>query len=540
MRYAIFLSLLPAFAPQILAADDFALTAPATAATVFPRGATITRAAMLDVPQGTHRLLVPALVGANGTLPRIDVTGAALGSTELVSSGIVDGRTLFTSAQTAAYDAWRTAQEGAATAEDARIRAAAAVTAAEDARAFLRSVAGGTLDALDPAGIVETATAISGGIAGTEVARANAQAELRTAEHAVEEAKGVLAQARRDLDATGADFGPVTLLALTVDVAQTGPVTLTMEDFVFDAGWSTAYDAMLVGDVVTFERTVRVRQGSQAMLAGVALRLSTADPLATTAPTEPAPDLVALAQDASRYSPLSRNAEHSVAEQADLAVSAPAPITLLADAGGPVVAYDWPVPVDLPASGDTVSLTLETVSLQARTFNRAIPRTDETAFRMAEVINTTTEPLLAGPARLFRDGETVGETYLPLIPAGDVAEIAFGPQQHLRLEFVALDNETGDRGIFFASGTRQQDMMFRVRNLSSEAEVVETRFALPYSEEEDLEITVTARPAPDARDVEDKRGVAQWNLNVAGGAEVEVEIGVALEWPEGETLVWQP
>ncbi len=34
--------------------------------------------------------------------------------------------------------------------------------------------------------------------------------------------------------------------------------------------------------------------------------------------------------------------------------------------------------------------------------------------------------------------------------------------------------------------------------------------------------------------------MAQWNLDVPAREEVEVTVGVTLEWPEGETLNWQP
>lgn len=540
MRHATLLCLLPAFLPQIAAADDFPLPAPATEAVVFLQGATITRVATLDAPAGSHRLLVPVMAGANGAVPRVEVAGATLGAAEIVTDGITDGRRLFTPVQRAAWEEWRAAREAVATAQDARLRAAAGVTAAEDALAFLRSISGSALTGLDPAAIGETAAAISGGTTAAEVARADARAALRGADRAVADAGRVLAQAKRDLDASGADFGPVSLIAISVEVAVAGPVTLQLEDFVPDAGWSLSYDATLAGEVVTLARKVQVRQGSGADLDAVALRLSTADPFAAMAPSDLAPDLARVVETPALPVPVPRGAVERESAMADLAFESRAPVTVTADTDGPVVAYDYPVPVDVPASGDSVTLTMDTIDLAARVFNRAAPRTDATAFRMAEVTNTTPEPLLPGPATLLRDGEKVGESFLPLVPAGDEAEIAFGPVEHLRLDFVLRDNETGDRGLFVTSGTRAQDMVFRVRNLSDMAETVETRFALPYSEQEELEVSVTTEPAPDARDVDDMEGVAEWLLDVPAGGEAEVRIGVTMDWPEGQTLEWQP
>ncbi len=540
MRYLTLLCLLPCLLPQTALAEDFPLPAPATEAVVFLQGATIARIATFDAPAGAHRIMVPVMVGANGAVPRLEVSGATLGAAEVVTGGITDGRSLFTPVQRAAYEGWRAARDAVSTAEDGRLRASAGVTAAEDALAFLRSVSGATLDRLDPAAIGETAAAISGGTTAAEMARADARAALRAAETEVEEAGRVLMQAKRDLDASGADFGPVSLLAVTVEVAEAGPVTLRLENFVPDAGWSLSYDAMLAGERVTLARKVAVRQGSGTALDDIALRLSTADPFAATAPSDVTPDLARIVETPPLPLPVPRGAPQSEAAMADLAFDARAPMSVKADTDGPVVVYDYPVAVDLPASGDTVTLTMDTVELGARVFNRAVPRTDATAFLVAEVTNTTSEPILPGPATLLRDGEKVGESFLQLIPAGDEAELAFGPQQHLRLEFVLRDNETGDRGFLVTSGTRRQDMLFRVRNLSDGAEAVETRVALPYSEQEDLEVTVTTAPEPDTRDVDELRGVAEWILNVPAGGETDVRVGVTTDWPEGQTLEWQP
>ncbi|MGB3409308.1 MAG: DUF4139 domain-containing protein, partial [Jannaschia sp.] len=355
-------------------------------------------------------------------------------------------------------------------------------------------------------------------------------------------------QASRDLDATGARLGPVSLIAVGVEVPVAGAVTLTLESFSFGGGWSTLYDADLgVDGAVTLDRKVAIRQDTGLPFAQVALTLSTADPFAQTAPQPVTPtpaQIVNLAENArlSDYSgarterALSPASPEGMAVMEDSAVGA----KLVASFDGPVVTYAYPTPVTLPVQQDQIVLALDTLTLDARTFNRASPRTDETAFRMAEVTNSTGEPLLPGPATISREGSRIGETSLPFLAAGDTTELAFGPVQHLRLEFALLENETGDRGLFVASGTRQQDMVFRVRNLSDAPETVETLFALPYSEQEDLEVSLRMTPEPDARDVDDRRGVARWDLEVPADGETEVRIAIGMQWPQEQTLIWRP
>ena len=77
-------------------------------------------------------------------------------------------------------------------------------------------------------------------------------------------------------------------------------------------------------------------------------------------------------------------------------------------------------------------------------------------------------------------------------------------------------------------------------NTGAEPADVTALHALPFSEQQDVDVDVTTRPAPDVRDWEDRRGVAAWDLTLAPGETRRVEIDVAIDWPEGERLLWRP
>ena len=128
-------------------------------------------------------------------------------------------------------------------------------------------------------------------------------------------------------------------------------------------------------------------------------------------------------------------------------------------------------------------------------------------------------------------------------------EIAIGAGMqfdHLRADPVRgldLANMTiieGDTGIISRSNTREQKMIFTVENLTGEPQALRAFFPLPYSEQEDLRVRVTASPEPDETDIERARGVSAWDMSVAPGETAEVTITVALDWPEGMDLYWYP
>ncbi|MEM8824223.1 MAG: DUF4139 domain-containing protein [Pseudomonadota bacterium] len=532
MRLALILALLPGLAW----AEDVLLPAPVTDVVLYPGSLTLTRGETTDLPAGEHRLMIP--VGRAASEPRIVLDGATLLATSFAEEALIDGTVLYDPNQRAAQDSVDAAQAAVDAAEDRADRAHAAAEAAAAQLSFWRSVSGGALTGLEPDALAATAAAIAEGVAAAQTAQVDARAALRAAEDDLEAASTALEQANRDLAATGAEPGPIDLLIL--DIAATGgAVTLTLEQ---DApgGWTPLYDAILDEGAasLTLIRRVEMRQGSGLPLSDAEIRLSTADPNAQSEPSPVFPNQAIIREDAPR--PLARAAE-DFAVQLEAAPE-PAPVVIAAAVlpDMPVLTYALPGPVDLPADGAPVTVTLGTLDLPVRVFNRAAPRRDDFAYLMAEAADGPPETLLPGPVTRYRGTTRVGEARLPLVPAGETLEMAFGPRRDLPVEFVLLENETGEDGFFTTSGTRVQDMAFRVRNMSDAPETVETLFALPYSEQEDLELTVRTTPVPNLRDVEDARGVAQWNVEIAPGAEVEVDIRVEAEWPEGQVLVWRP
>ena len=94
------LLLLTTCLPFAALAEDVVLPTDVTGATIYARGAEVVRSAEVDLPAGTHRLLLPlpptdAMIGA----PRLDAPGLTLGqasptrlalTTDLISGAVTD------------------------------------------------------------------------------------------------------------------------------------------------------------------------------------------------------------------------------------------------------------------------------------------------------------------------------------------------------------------------------------------------------------------------------------------------------------------
>ncbi|MEJ2018905.1 MAG: DUF4139 domain-containing protein, partial [Maritimibacter sp.] len=160
---------------------------------------------------------------------------------------------------------------------------------------------------------------------------------------------------------------------------------------------------------------------------------------------------------------------------------------------GLAISYAYPTPVTI-APGSGAELALDELTLEATPLVLASPRTDETAFTVARFSNDSGEPILPGQANILRDGHFIGRQQIDLIPAGAETELGFGAIEGIRLNTIFDRNAEGDTGIINRSNTRTQTISFSVENLTGEAQDVRAIFPLTYSEQEDLEVQVTATP----------------------------------------------
>ena len=156
---------------------------------------------------------------------------------------------------------------------------------------------------------------------------------------------------------------------------------------------------------------------------------------------------------------------------------------------------------------------------------------------MAAITNDMGELILpTSEASFYLDGRFVGQRYLDLIPAGGEADLSFGPVEGLRLTRRVLDRNEGDRGVITKSNELTEEVRIEVENLTGESWPVRLLDRVPYSEQEDLEITWTAQPRPTEEDVDGKRGVLAWTVEIAPGATQEIALSHRIEWPEGMQL----
>jgi len=524
-------------------ADDVYSQAPVAAATVYPAGAQLTLRATVDLPAGTHRVFLPySGLDSLAALPRIRTSeGVTIGALGFRRDVALDREALFTDAQAEAWAAVEAARESVALKKDEIETANAALRGLEARLDFLSRIE--PAEEIGAEDLFALADRLRDETARSQSALVEAGSKVRPLEDELKELRADLAAAEAAFARLSPPGAIADMLSVEVTVAEAGLVTLELTELTSRAWWEMDYDLDLHREAgeIAVARKVIVTQETGRIWDDIALTLSTARPGEDVSPSPVDPDRARIVESmgGGRFSerasaPMLEGAmpEPMVVMDADMKSAA-------LEVDGLALSYVYPDTVTIGAD-EAAELALDQLTLEAEALVHAAPRWDDTAFTVARFTNTTGEPLLPGWANILRDGHLVGRETLDMIPAGAETVLGFGPIEGIRLKTVFERNQEGDTGFISKSNTRNQLVTFTVENLTGEQQDLRAFFPLTFSEQDDLRVRVTANPAPTETDIEKKRGVSAWDMTLAPGETAEVEISVALDWPEGMELIWQP
>ena len=544
MRVLTFALPLVLFAP-LLQAEEIALSSRVSAVTLYPQGATVIRQVPFSIPEGQHDLILADLP-QNTPLAavRVAVTGAQMGGLTTRNDYVPPRDTTESPALIAARAEVERLEEdlraARADVEDIALEA----DAARARIAFLAEIGRGDgVAALGVDALRDLSAMIGTETLAAELAAAEATRRADTAERALKDRIKALEAAQQALAALVPEDKARAMLAVAVTSDQPASGTLTVTYTINDAGWQPLYDIHLARETgdVRLERGAFVRQDTGENWRDVALTLSTLRPSAQSAPGQIWPWIPRI-EDPEAPRPKSRQLERgegALMSMAEPMMDAAAPARIEADAqfDGLSVTYTYPERVAVSTGADRVRLSLGTLTTTADVVAQAVPMVDQTAFVMARLTNDTGELILStSEARFYLDGRYVGQRWIDLVPAGGKVDLSFGAIEGLRLTRLVRERNEGDRGIISKSNEMSETFEITVENLTDTAWQLRLLDRVPQSDQEDLEITWSAKPQPSERDVEGQRGILAWEFDLSAGQTQEITLTYALEWPDGQVL----
>lgn len=525
-------------------ADTLPATSRITAVTVYPDGAKLTREVTFTAPAaGNHELLVTDLpYDSDPGLIRLGSSnGLQLGAFNLRADRLPPREDPLSEVQMAAKAEVEAAEVATEAAQLALEAVTAKVEAAEAQARFLSSFSGALPDGATPETIKAMAGMIGAETLAARQAALAAKAELPPAQKALTKAQEVFAKAQAAYDALPSADMDYTALSVAVTAAGAGEATVTITQYVGNASWQPVYDLNLTrdgGDKLTLDRSVLVTQYTGEDWDGVALTLSSSRPSEQAAPSRLWPELRSIGPEVD-IEELSRKAygsDSTLYESAPAAEAAAAPITAAMAYEGDTVVYQYPELVTVATGAEDLRLALDSLDFAPVVEAVAVPRLDETAFVTASFTNASDEPLLPGQAMLLREGVLVGSTWLEVTAPGVETDLGFGAIETLRVKREMPKRQGGETGVFTSSNQQTESAVITVENTGAEAWPVRILDQVPYSEQDDLEIEVTASPDATETDVDGQRGILAWEFDLAAGAKQTITLEHVLTWPEGMVL----
>ena len=540
------LVVLAALAAMPASAANVEATSAVDAVTVYPDGASVTRAVVVDIPAGENTLVVkdfPLTLDPSS----LRVEGEA--GTKL-TIGAIDTRPPRAAPPVNLPELDKRIEA----LKDERANLQGAIAAATARRKFAERFA-----ETSPAGIGEKGEARP--IADWRVAFAAVAEEVASADTAIRDAERKQRDIDREIARLESDraIKPPSRLEVRIDLASAAATraTLRVTYAVRAARWTPLYDARLDTGVkdrkpaLELVRRAEIVQTTGEDWSDVALSVSTV----RSARGSKAPELNSLVV---QYPPAARPAPASAAMDSPRQDSRSRAMAktlepaaerkkadeqqAVAEVGGFQVVFKIPGRVSVGASEGAKNLRVSTATIAPDLAARSVPVIDPTAFLEASFTQNEEAPLLPGRIAIYRDGVFVGRGHMTAAGKDETVRLGFGADDKVKIERSVVKRNEGSAGLIVTtSKTDERAFKTAIRNGHDFPIRVAIEDQLPVSENEEIQVEVLpSTTPPTATNLHDRRGVLEWAFEAKPNEVKDIGFAWRVRWPKDKGVVMMP
>ena len=353
----------------------------------------------------------------------------------------------------------------------------------------------------------------------------------------------------------------VTRLTVNVVAGKAGSALFQVRYHVRNAGWRPLYEARLKTDgeaasKLALVRRAEIYQNSQEDWSRVRLKLSTSNPRGRTQAPELFPWLVDFmkerkpkppvplagavqekAENDRMISEFSMKADRRIRKSLALEAPAAKPRAVKQTLGSYHMVFEVQDAASVKRNGERKKVFLDVIDLEPKVRLYTVPKKGWQVYLHAEFANKTDNGLLAGDLALFRDGVYVGRSYLKAVAPGEDTNIGFGADPNVTVKWVRLDRVKGETGIISSSNSDVHRYKITLTSGHKKPMPVTIFDQMPYANQEQLQISLlNASPKPTRTNVDDKKGVMAWDLVAKPNKPLVVEFSYQLVWPKDKKI----
>ena len=538
------LVVLAAFASMEARAANLEATSVVDAVTVYPDGASVTRAVTVDLASGDSSLVLkdfPLTLDPSS----LRVEGEA--DTRL-TIGAIDTKPPRAAPPVNLPELDKRIEA----LKDERANLQGAIAAATARRKFAERFAEAS-----PAGIGEKGEARP--IADWRAAFAAVAEEVATADTAIRDAERKQREIDREIARLESEraIKPPSKLEVRIDLAAATPAkaTLRVTYAVRGARWTPLYDARLDTGAkdrkpaLELVRRAEITQATGEDWSNVALSVSTV----RSALGGKAPELNPLIV---QYPPPPQSAPaNAVLERAKPLVKSRAMVDALdapgqradeqqaaADVSGFQVVFRIPGRVSVGASEGAKSLRISTAIIAPDLAVRSVPVIDPTAFLEASFTQSEDAPLLPGRVAVYRDGAFVGRSQMAAAGKDEKVRLGFGADDKVKVVRTVVKRNEGSAGLIVTtSKTDERSFKTVIRNGHDFPIKIAIEDQLPVSENDDIQVEMLpSTTPPTATNLRDRRGVLEWAFEAGPGEVRDIAFAWRVRWPKDKGVVLIP
>ncbi|GMS78449.1 hypothetical protein PENTCL1PPCAC_624, partial [Pristionchus entomophagus] len=147
-------------------------------------------------------------------------------------------------------------------------------------------------------------------------------------------------------------------------------------------------------------------------------------------------------------------------------------------------------PCSIPADGAMHKVTIGIVVLTPQLVHESVPSKNSVAFLTATALNSSSLPLLAGPASVYLDGAFVAKTAIKAVSPGERFTASLGVDRAVKIEYKPAHKYHEQTGIINKWSSTVNEQKIVVKNTRGDAVLLTIREQIPRSTDEKIKVTM--------------------------------------------------
>ncbi len=208
-------------------------------------------------------------------------------------------------------------------------------------------------------------------------------------------------------------------------------------------------------------------------------------------------------------------------------LSAPVRNTAMISAPSFNVEFEIAQPFTIPSDRKPYSIDITEYKLEATYKYFAVPKLDDDAFLLAQIVGWEDLNLVSGPVNLYNGRNYIGQSFLDIRNISDTLNVSLGRDKDVVVTRLKIQGKS-KRSVFGASKKVSVAYNFSARNNHNAEISIEILDQLPITS--DREVFVTLDESSGAS-FEEKTGRLTWNLTLQPAETKTFEFGYSIRYP---------